>query len=140
MLKPAIIAMVLAFPSLTVQAAALDAGSILQQVKPTIPDIPTQIPSFNIKKLGAPVQDNSAPETAQKTLFVKTIAITGNTKIDTTTLHNLIAKYEGKNNTIAELKEMTGVITEYYHSKGGQEIKHLFLHHLRQITPFALAV
>ena len=29
-----------------------------------------------------------------------------------------MSQYEGKNNTVAELKEMTGIITDYYHSKG----------------------
>ena len=117
-LKPVVIAMILAFPSLGVQAAAIDAGSILQQIKPTIPEMPTRVPSLNIDKSSTPGDDKSTPAAVQKTLFVKTIVITGNTKIDTTTLHHLVAQYEGKNNTVAELKEMTGIITDYYHSKG----------------------
>ena len=117
-LKPVVIAMILAFPSLGVQAAAIDAGSILQQIKPTIPEMPTRVPSLNIDKSSTPGDDKSAAAAVQKTLFVKTIVITGNTKIDTTTLHHLVAQYEGKNNTVAELKEMTGIITDYYHSKG----------------------
>ena len=110
--------MILSFPSLGVQAAAIDAGSILQQIKPTIPEMPTRVPSLNIDKSSTPGDDKSTPAAVQKTLFVKTIVITGNTKIDTTTLHHLVAQYEGKNNTVAELKEMTGIITDYYHSKG----------------------
>ena len=117
-LKPVVIAMILSFPSLGVQAAAIDAGSILQQIKPTIPEMPTRVPSLNIDKSSTPGDDKSTPAAVQKTLFVKTIVITGNTKIDTTTLHHLVAQYEGKNNTVAELKEMTGIITDYYHSKG----------------------
>lgn len=118
-LKPVVIALILAIPFMSVNAvAAPDAGSILQQIKPAIPDLPKSALSVVVEKPEVPSKDNAVPGQVQNTLFIKTIVITGNTKIDTKTLHNLVAQYEGKNNTVADLKVMTGIITNYYHSKG----------------------
>lgn len=96
-----------------------DAGTILQQIKPAIQDLPLPVaPLVFIEKPDVPNTDQSVPMAETKTLLINTITISGNTRIDTPTLHNLVTSYEGKRQSIEELKEMTARITEYYHQQG----------------------
>lgn len=114
--KPLVAALLAALAPLAVQAAGPvvpDAGSILQQMQPLTP--PTPSPSgtgLTIDAEGAGKLPPSAP------FEVKNIKIVGNKKIDTATLHALVADAEGKSLTLTQLNELAARITDYYSSHG----------------------
>ncbi len=114
-MKP-LLASLLVLSSLSAQAAnPVDSGSgsILQQIQPVKPPAPSPTgPKLNIERKDVGKLPPSAP------FLVKTIQISGNDKIDTQTLHALVADTEGKSITLPQLDELAARITEYYHGHG----------------------
>lgn len=89
------------------------AGTILQQAQPTPPPAPASNNSgLSIEQSPNGTLPPSAP------FPVEHFEITGNTHIETATLHALIASAEGKRLTLPELAALTGRITDYYHTHG----------------------
>lgn len=115
-LKPILVTLLLSILPILVHAAdpvIPNAGSILQQIQPVTP--PAPLPSetgLTIEPAGGAKLPPSAP------FPVKAIQIKGNTLFDTPTLHALVASAEGQSLTLAQLDELAGRITEYYHSHG----------------------
>jgi len=92
---------------------APNAGTILQEVKPVTPPVPSSAGTgLTIEKEGGAKMPPSAP------FLVKTFRITGNEKLDTQTLHALVADGEGKTLTLTQLGEFADRITDYYRSHG----------------------
>jgi hemolysin activation/secretion protein len=88
-------------------------GTLLQQIKPVKPPAPsTTGPKLNIERKEAGKLPPSAP------FVVKSIQITGNEKIDTPTLHALVADAEGKSLTLPQVDELAARITAYYRDHG----------------------
>ena len=105
------------WPALPVWAAppppAPGAGTILQQAQPTPPPAPASNSSgLNIEQSPNSTLPPSAP------FPVEHFEITGNARIDTATLHALVASADGKRLTLPELAALTGRITDYYHTHG----------------------
>lgn len=111
-LKTLIAALLLALP-LAAVAATPDAGSILQQIKPSIPAPPA--PNETGLKIEQP---GGAPLPQTEPFMVTSIRITGNTLFDEATLHLLVMDAEGKKFTLPELDKLAARITDYYHSHG----------------------
>lgn len=115
-MKPLLAAMLLALAPWTSQAAGPavpDAGAILQQLAPVTPPAPAPAGTgLTIKRDNRESLPSSAP------FLVKSIRIIGNKKIDTATLHALVAEGEGKTLTLAELDKLVLRITEYYNAHG----------------------
>ena len=116
-MKPLFAAMVVAFPPLaaaqTTAPAAPGAGAILQQIQPVTPPAPSSTGTgLTIERGDGAKLPLSAP------FLVKTLQITGNTLIDTPTLHALVADAEGKSLTLSQLGELAARITGYYQSRG----------------------
>lgn len=115
-LRPLVVAFSLALPMLA-QAAdpvvAPSAGSILQEVQPSLPQAPS---SGNTGLTIEGAKSGTLPTTVP--FMVSSIRIIGNTKIDTTTLHALVADGEGKEETLNQLQALAGRITDYYHAHG----------------------
>lgn len=89
------------------------AGSILQQIKPSIPQAPSSSGTgLSIEHEGVAKLPSSSP------FLVKQIKIAGNRKIDTETLHALVADSEGKEITLFQLERLASRITDYYHQHG----------------------
>lgn len=115
-MKP-LFASLLALSSLSaqaVEAVAPGSGTMLQQIQPVKPPAPSPTGTglTIIEGQGAGKLPSSAP------FAVKSIQITGNDKIDTATLHALVADTEGKSITLPQLGELAARITEYYQSQG----------------------
>ena len=90
-----------------------NAGSILQEVQPAAPPAPPPAPpKLDIQRDGAGTLPASAP------FAIKTLRITGNTRIATPTLHALVADAEGKTLTLQQLGEVVARITAYYQARG----------------------
>jgi hemolysin activation/secretion protein len=92
---------------------APSAGTILQQAQPTPP--PAAAPNnsgLSIEQTSAATLPSSVP------FLVSHIEITGNTRIETNTLHALVASAEGQRLTLPELTALTARITDYYHTHG----------------------
>ena len=104
-------------PTLPVWAAppppAPGAGTILQQAQPT----PPPAPASNNNGLNIEQSPNSSLP-ASAPFAVAHFEITGNSRVDTATLHALVASAEGKQLTLPELGALTGRITDYYHTHG----------------------
>jgi hemolysin activation/secretion protein len=99
--------------SVAVQAATPDAGTILQQAQPPLPQVP--LPDST----GLTVeQPESAKLPASAPFDVKLIEISGNTLFATADLYALIAEAEGKPQTLVQLKQLAERITNYYHQHG----------------------
>lgn len=115
-LKPLLAALLVALAPPTSWAAgpiAPGAGAILQQIQPVAPPIPSSSRTgLTIEQEGAGTLPPSAP------FEVKSIQISGNKKIDTATLHALVADAEGKTLTLVQLNELAARITAYYRSQG----------------------
>ncbi len=89
------------------------AGSILQQIKPSIPQAPSSSGTgLSIEHEGVAKLPSSSP------FLLKQIKIAGNKKIDTETLHALVADSEGKEITLSQLEGLASRITDYYHQHG----------------------
>lgn len=90
-------------------ASVPNAGNVLQEMQtPTIPQEEKSIPFFKKQE-----QPKSTAKSTVK-ILVEKFSITGNTVFSTETLHSLIAQYEGKKLTLAEIEEAARIITEYY--------------------------
>lgn len=99
--------------ALAADFAAPGAGSMLQQLQPVKPVAPSSKGTeLTIERKSGGQLPPSAP------FMVKTLLISGNEKIDTPTLHALVADTEGKNITLPGLSELAARITDYYHSHG----------------------
>lgn len=114
--RPFLAALFVAVAPLAAQAAgpvAPDAGSILRQIQPVTPALPSSAGTgLTIEREGGAKLPPSAP------FEVKSIRISRNTLFDTATLHALVADAEGKSLTLSELDELAERITGYYHSHG----------------------
>ncbi len=92
-----------------------NAGTILQQLQPTLPSSPTtSTPSLQTPPKAAPALPESAP------FLVKQLRITGNTLFPIDTLHALVADQEGKALTLRQVGDLAGRITAYYQNHGYQ--------------------
>ena len=112
--KPLIAALLAVLtPPVAHAAATPDAGSILQQIKPVMPPVPSSTGTGLIIE-----QEGSAKLPPTAAFAVKSIQIKGNTLFGTQTLHALVADAEGKTLTLSQLDELAGRITDYYHSHG----------------------
>ena len=110
--KP-LLAALLTLPALASAGPVPGAGSILQQINPSL----APAPSGN--QTGLRLQKPSGEKIPSTMSFqVKKINITGNTKFDAATLHALVADAEGKNLTLTDLEGFASKITDYYHAHG----------------------
>ena len=89
-----------------------NAGSILQQLQPLSPLVLPGSVGLTI------LQTDKTQLPAGVPFLVTSIQIIGNKKIDTATLHALVAEGEGKTLTLAQLEELSDRITDYYRSHG----------------------
>ena len=103
-------------PALSAHAAGPvipGAGTILQQAEPVAPLAP---PSNDT---GLRIQQPSAGALpASIAIRIDHIEIVGNTKIDTGTLHALVADAEGHDLNLTQMGELAKRITDYYHAHG----------------------
>jgi hemolysin activation/secretion protein len=114
-MKPLLASLLFFFPLVAPAADFVvpGAGSILQQLQPVKPPAPSSTgPELNIDRKNGGKLPTSAP------FPVKSIQISGNEKIDTQTLHALVADAEGTSITLPRLSELADLITAYYHSHG----------------------
>lgn len=115
LLKPLCAALILA--TLDSRAAGPvtppDTGSILREVQPSMPPTPAQ--NKRVVKI-EPNGSTSLPSTLS--FEIKSIRVTGNTEIDTGTLHALVVDQEGKTLTLPQLNEAASRITRYYQGRG----------------------
>lgn len=89
------------------------AGSLLQQIRPQLAPLPSATGTgLFIQREGGAKLPPSAP------FLVKKINITGNKKLDTATLHGLVADSEGKELTLSQLEQLAARITAYYQKHG----------------------
>lgn len=87
-----------------------NAGNVLQEMQaPKAPEVKKTIPKLD-QKQQAPL----APTQSNVKILVEKFTITGNTVFSTETLHALVAKYEGKKLSLAQIEEAARIITEYY--------------------------
>ena len=93
-------------------AVLIDAGLILQELKPALP----QRPSPGEANLKIEQQDLSAlPQS--KPFLVRTILIRGNTLFDSATLLALVSDAQGQMITLQQASDLAARITAYYKSK-----------------------
>lgn len=113
---PLVAALLVASPPLTTLAAAPvtpDAGSILQQIQPPTPPLPSSGETgLTIERADGSTLPPSVP------LLVQSILITDNTLFDTLTLLALVADAQGQTLTLPQLGELASRITDYYQSHG----------------------
>jgi hemolysin activation/secretion protein len=114
--KPLLVALLGVLPSLAAHAAGPvtpGAGSILQQVQPVTPPA---APSNNTGLSVEPAESGTLPSSTP--FLVEHVEFTGNSKIDTPTLHALVADTEGQSITLPQLGELATRVTDYYHAHG----------------------
>ena len=115
-MKPLLVALLVAYIPLAARAAGPvvpNAGSILQQIQPSIPPLPsTSGTGLTIEQADGSKLPPSAP------FLVQRIQIVGNTLVDTPTLMALVADAQGQTLTLPQLSELAARITAYYQSKG----------------------
>lgn len=105
----------LALPSAVALAQqAPDAGRLLEQNRPPPGPPPAESPDLDLRPPEAP------PETAPggPRLRVERLTITGATRFPETELHALVADAEGRELTLAELRERAARITRHYRAHG----------------------
>ncbi|HEY8025717.1 MAG TPA: ShlB/FhaC/HecB family hemolysin secretion/activation protein [Burkholderiaceae bacterium] len=113
--KPLVAAILLGYQPIVAlaQVTPPGAGTILQQVQPVKPTVPSSVGTgLTIERAGGVQSPPSAP------FHVTRIEITGNTSFDTATLHALVADVEGKDIGLAQLGEAVDRISDYYHNHG----------------------
>ena len=112
---PLVAALLLAFAPLAALAAGPgipDAGSILQQIQPSMPALPSANGTgLTIEQTDASKLPPSAP------FFVQKIEIVGNTLVETPVLMALVADAQGQTLTLPQLGELAARITAYYQGK-----------------------
>ena len=100
-------------PALAAAPPPANAGTILQQAQPTPPPAPASSNNgLSIEQASPGTPPPSGP------FLVSKIDITGNTRIETATLHAMVASAEGQHITLPELAALTARITDYYHAHG----------------------
>ena len=88
-----------------------DAGAILQQLAPLLP------PALSSSQGALTINQTSGNEMPTSLpILVQRFEITGNTRIDTSTLLAQVEKFQGKSLTLSELAEVATLITTYYRS------------------------
>jgi hemolysin activation/secretion protein len=115
LLLTSLLASVVVCTPLAAQAAEAPpgAGSILQQIQPVNPPMPSSNGTgLLIEEGGRTNLPPSAP------FLVNSIQLSGNTVFDTVTLHALVADAEGKNLTLSQLGDLAARLTDYYRSHG----------------------
>ncbi len=114
-LKPLLALVMLAVPMVVLAAGPVvpDAGSILQQLRPSLVPAPSSSQSGLLIEQPAGA---ALPVTAP--FRVTTIRITGNTRLETAALHALVADAEGQTLTLTELLKVAARITDYYQKQG----------------------
>lgn len=117
MMKPLFAALLLASLDANAlgQQVPTNAGSILQQLQPSIP-VPAQPPAPTLEV--KPKNEIGVPPS--QPIQVNKLRIVGNTAFSTETLHALVADQEGKSLTLAQLEELAGRITAFYQARGFQ--------------------
>ncbi len=115
-----VIALVLLVSSplaLAIEPTTPNVGNLLQQIQPATPLPPASNETgLKIEEAGhAASKEKAQPEV---TFEIKSISIFGNEKIDTPTLHALVADAEGKAITLTGLQGLAARITDYYHNHG----------------------
>lgn len=115
-MTPLVAALLLAFSPLATLAAGPvtpDAGSILQQIQPFTPPMPSSGETgLTIERADGSKLPPSAP------FLVQSIQITDNTLFDTPTLLALVADAQGQTLTLPQLGELASRITNFYQSHG----------------------
>jgi hemolysin activation/secretion protein len=114
-MKPLLASLLILFPPVVSAAGSVvpGSGSMLQQLQPVKPPAPSSTgPELIIDKKSGGKLPASAP------FPVKSIQISGNEKIDTQTLHALVADAQGASITLPQLSELADRITAYYRSHG----------------------
>jgi hemolysin activation/secretion protein len=103
--------------ALAIEPTTPNVGNLLQQIQPATPVPPTSNETgLTIEESGkAAKKEKAQPEMSFE---IKSISIFGNEKIDTPTLHALVADAEGKNITLTGLQGLAARITDYYHNHG----------------------
>lgn len=106
---PLLAAMLIAAPPQALAQTAPNAGTILQEVRPTAPAAPSSPgPVLTLP----PTSGGAAPTSAP--FLVRTVRITGATLIDGAILHGLVADAEGQTLTLSQISELADRITAYY--------------------------
>lgn len=100
------------FNALGASGGLPDAGSILQEIKPSPNTERHEKPSIVIDPQNTPQASDNTP------IKVQTIRIEGNTLLNTPTLHALVADQEGKTLTLTQLNGLAARITQYYQAHG----------------------
>src|SRR5581483_1593321 len=90
-----------------------DAGQTLRELRPPpAPDVPREIPPLTI-------EDHEESNPASDIRFmIKSVQITGNSKIPTPVLQALVADVTGGEHSLTELRAAVARITDYYHRHG----------------------
>ena len=114
-LKPLAALVMLAVPMAVLAAGPVvpDAGSILQQLRPSLVTAPSSSQSGLLIEQPA---GTALPVTAP--FRVTTIRITGNTSFEMAALHALVADAEGQTLTLTTLQKVAARITDYYQKQG----------------------
>lgn len=102
-------------PQVTLAATPVlpDAGTILQQLQPAMPPLPSATGTgLTIE------QSDGARLPASAPFLVQRIQISGNTLIDAATLLALVTDAQGQMLTLAQINELAARITAYYQSQG----------------------
>lgn len=94
-------------------ATPIDAGSLLQELQPSLKQAPTR--DQTDIRIESKESDKLPPSPP---FLVKAIRITGNSVFETSVLHALVADEEGKTLTLPELGALTSRITKYYQDRG----------------------
>jgi len=115
-LSPLVAALLVSFSPLATLAASSvtpDAGSILQQIQPLTPPMPSSGETgLTIERADGSKLPPSAP------FLVQSIQITDNTLFDTPTLLALVADAQGQTLTLPQLGELASRISNFYQSHG----------------------
>lgn len=94
-------------------SATPDAGTIIKQL-PTIPTLKENISLPKLEKTYAPAMKASKDNVS---VYIKTIAIQGNSIIDSQDLYELVKSYENRSLTFVDIQEVANIITKHYREK-----------------------
>lgn len=88
-----------------------DAGTLLQQITPTLPAMPSNSDTGVTPQRETGISDNNP-------FLIKQIRFTGNTVYPTEVLHNLVKNLEGTEQTLTTLQQKVFEVSDYYHNHG----------------------
>jgi len=102
-----------AFPLPVMAQAKFDSGSVLRQIERTlpVPTMPTIGPAEEMPQV-ALLQGKG------ERLFVRKLIVSGNTLIDTSTLQEALAPYEGRSLTLSDLQSAASAVALAYRKVG----------------------